>query len=189
MKTYQKYLSRLSILTALVSYLYLIINTIAGSGENISISTYGLWAILSWIVGFAVFRKGGDYRTVMVYGIGSTTITTTLILKGRLITWTGMDTFVAIMVILCLVAWKHSGEIPALIIAVIAGTIAAIPFIGLCWEFPLESPIVPNVGFLIANATGLIGAKSWRLEDSLYFLVNTVMCILLVAPWVIARMM
>ena len=172
---------------AALSYSYLITKTVQSTGDNLSISTYGLWSVLSIIVGSTVFIKGGDYRTVVVYGIGAIATTAILIEKGKLITWSGLDTVVAILVIICLIMWKRSGEIPALKIAVFAGTLAALPYLGLCWKTPLDSPIIANIGFLIANGSGLIASKNWEPEHHLYFSANTALCFLLVLPWVIAK--
>jgi len=180
----KKIIGILGVLMAAAAYLTLIVQTATGTGEGLSLSTFGLWSALAWITGFTMLKKGANPGIVMMYGAGATTTTIILLIKGRF-AWSGMDTIVAVVVAACVILWLRSGPMPALILSIVAAAIAAIPFIMICWKNPESLPIVANSGFLLANFLGFISAKAWTIQDRLYLGVNVVLCTLLVLPWVL----
>jgi hypothetical protein len=176
----KKKLGLLSVILAAVTYGFLVTSTSLGTGEGLSLTTYALWSALAWITGFAMKDKA-DPRVVMVYGLGATSTTIVLLVKGRY-GWTGLDAFVTILVVLCLVFWLTKGARWAIVLSVIAATIASIPFILMTWRKPEASPIIANSSFLLTNILALISAKAWTLEDRLYSVVNIIVCTILVIP-------
>jgi hypothetical protein len=84
------------------------------------------------------------------------------------------------------VLWLTNGARWALVLSVVAAVIAALPFIIMTWKSPVNSPIIPNSGFLLANTLAFISAKAWTLEDRLYSGVNIVVCSILVIPWLLS---
>lgn len=167
-----------------LAYLYMIAGTLAGTGKGMTFSTFLLWSVLATITSLGKLRQGADARVSIIYGTGATITTVVLICKGRY-GWTGLDTVVAILTVVCIVLWQTSGPRWALVMSVSAGGIASIPFIVTTWHAPASSPIIGNAGFLIANTLALIAAKAWTLEDRLYESVNVLLCVLLVVPWLI----
>lgn len=176
----KKKLGLCSVFLAATTYGFLVISTSLGTGEGLSLTTYLLWSILAWITGFAMKDKA-DPRVVMVYGLGATSTTIVLLVKGRY-GWSGMDTIVTILVVVCLIFWLTKGARWAIVLSVIAATIASTPFILMTWKDPAASPIVANSSFLLTNILALISAKAWTLEDRLYSVVNVIVCTILVIP-------
>ncbi len=163
----------------------MVITTAKGTGEGLSLTTFGLWSALAWITSFTMLKQKANPAVPMIYGVGATVTTLVLLIKGRY-GWSGLDTVIAILVILCILLWLTNGPRWALILSVAAAVIAALPFIVMTWKSPANSPIIPNSGFLLANTLALISAKAWTLEDRLYAGVNVMVCLLLVVPWLLS---
>jgi hypothetical protein len=178
-------ISILSVVVGVMAYLYMVISTIKGTGEGLSLTTFSLWAALAWITSFTMIKQKANAAVPMVYGLGATATALVLLIKGRY-GWTGLDSVIAVLVIICIILWLTAGARWALIMSVAAAVIAAVPFIIMTWKSPVGSPIIPNSGFLLANALAFISAKGWRLEDRLYSGVNIVVCSLLVVPWLLS---
>lgn len=166
------------------SYLYIVALASYGTGEGLSFATFGLWAALSWIGAFTMLKQGASPMIPLLSGIGASSTAVILLAKGRY-EWSGFDSVIAILVILCAVLWLTSGARRALILSVVAGTISSLPFIVVTWESPTSSPIVSNVSFLVANALAFASAKAWTVEDRLYTGVGVAICLLLVIPWIL----
>ncbi len=180
----KKNLGILSVVLGALSYLYMITITAIGTGEGLSLTTFGLWSALAWITVFGLKKKKVNPSVVVVYGIGASTTTLVLLIKGRY-GWTNFDTLIAALVVLCVVLWFTKGPMWAIVMSVTAGAIAATPFIYMTWQAPEKSLIIPNAGFLATNTLSLISAKALTLEDCLYPVVNVIVCALLVVPWLL----
>ena len=177
-------LNDLSVVTSALAYLYLIFMTAKGTGEGLSLSTFGLWSALAWITSFTMFKQGVNPAVPMIYGLGASATTIILLIKGRY-GWSVFDTFIAISVACCIWLLLTSGPRWALILSIIAGILTALPFILVTWSNPQGSPIIPNAGFLIANTLSFVAAKAWTIEDRLFSGVNVVLCSILVLPWLL----
>lgn len=182
----KKLLNILSVIAGASAYLYLIINTLKGTGEGLSLTTFGLWASLAGITSITMLKQGANPAVPATYGLGAATTAFILLTKGKY-NWADFDTVVAIMVVLCVVLWLSSGEKPAFLLSVLAGLIAAVPFLLMTWKAPASSPIIPNTGFFIANLLSFVSAKKWTLQDRLYSGANTVLCAFLVLPWLMIQ--
>jgi hypothetical protein len=172
-----------SIVLTAVTYLYLIVTTARGSGIGLSVTTFSLWSILAWITSFTMLKQKADPTVPLIYAVGATTTAIILVVKGRY-DWSLLDLIVAILVIACIAVWITRGPRGALILSVIAGLTAAIPFIVVTWKAPMNSPLAVNAVLLFANFLAFVGAKAWTLEDRLYAVANMVLCIALVLPCV-----
>ncbi len=172
----------MSVVMSIFGYSCLIVMTAKGTGEGLSISTFGLWSALAWITSFTMLSQKANPAVPIIYGVGATTTTIILLFKGRY-GWSALDTVIAILVVLCVILWLTSGPRLALILSVVAAAIATIPFVVLTWKSPEMSPIIPNSAFLVANYLAFVSAKAWTIEDRLYSGVNVVVCSLLIIPW------
>lgn len=168
------------------AYLYLINKTIQGTGEGLSFATFILWCSLASLISFLMYKKGANPAVPVVYGCGAGTTALILLIKGRY-AWSNFDIFIGVLVVLTVLVWLTSGPRVALVMSVAAGIIAGVPFVLMTWQTPLASPIISNVGFLIANILSFASAKAWTLEDRLFSGANALMCMLLVEPWVMAQ--
>ncbi|MEI7480133.1 MAG: hypothetical protein WCJ59_00720 [bacterium] len=180
----KKFLGTLSVVVGAIGYLYMVLIVAIGTCEGLSLTTFVLWAALAWITGFTMLKQGANPAVPMIYGIGATTTSIVLLIKGRC-GWSGLDSVIAILVVICILLWMTNGARWALIISIAAAVIAGLPFIIMTWKSPESSPIIPNTGFLLANLLAFLSAKAWTLEDRLYSGVNVVVCSLLVLPWLL----
>lgn len=176
-----------------VCYSYMIVCACMENGKGLSFASFALWTVLTWISCITTKGQGGATPAVpMVYAMGATIMTIVLACKHRYTTLTSIDGFTAILVVLCIVLLAKNGkkgEKWALVISVIASTIAGIPYWVMTYRFPLESPVLANTGFLIANTTAFILAgklpwKHWTIRDRLFTGVSMVSGVILILPWV-----
>ncbi len=181
----KKKLAVLSVVVGALSYLYMVVMTAIGTGEGLSLTTFGLWSSLAWITAFTTMKQGASPAIPVIYGVGATSTTLVLLFKGRY-GWSGFDTMIAVLVGLCILLWLTKGSKWALVLSVAASVIAAVPFIVMTWQSPGNSPIIPNSGFVLTNILAFASAKAWTLEDRLYSGANVIVCSLLVIPWIIS---
>lgn len=181
----KKILAILSVVVGAFAYIYMVTATVKGTGEGLSLSSFGLWSVLAWITSFTMLKQKANPAVPMIYGVGATVTTIILLIKGRY-GWSSLDSVIAILVVICIALWLTNGARWALVLSVLASVIAAFPFMIMTWKSPANSPIIPNSGFLLANTLAFISAKAWTLEDRLYSGVNIVVCSLLVIPWLLS---
>ncbi len=178
----KKTLGVLSVVVAALAYIYMVISVAVGTGEGVSLTTFALWSTLAWITGFSILKQGANPAVPMVYGVGSALTALILLLKGSF-QWSGLDTVITILVVVCIVLWLTMGPRWAMIMSIMTTVIAGIPFVVMTWKAPASSPIIPSSGFLLANFLFFLSGKKWTLEDRLYGGVNAVFTSLLVIPW------
>lgn len=180
----KRLLGILGVVIGAFAYFYIIVTTAVGTGEGLSFTTFGLWSALAWISSFTMLKQKANPAIPMIYGVGATTTTIVLLIKGRY-GWSNLDSVVTVLVVVCIILWLTKGPRLALVLSIVAGVIACIPFTIMTWEFPAKSPIVANSCFLLSNIFAFISAKAWTLEDRLYSGTNVVLCSLLIFPWII----
>lgn len=167
-----------------LTYIFMIVSAVQNDGVGFSPTTFGLWAILSWIICFSMLKQGASIGAPLIYGTGATALTVILLFKGN---WnpTAQDAVTAVLVGVCLVLWKTRGAKWALIMSVTAGLIASFPFIRMTWQNPESSPLLANCLFLAGNILSLSSVERTRIEDLLFPVSNVALCVCLVAPCVI----
>lgn len=180
----KKLLGILSLIVGTLTYIHIIVTTIKGTGEGLSLTTFLLWSALAWISGFSMLKQGANPTIAFVYGTGGTILTAVLFCKGKA-SVSGFDIFIALLVVVCVVLWLYKGARYALLLSTTAGMLSALPFIVMTWQQPANSPIVTNAGFLLANILSFFAAKNWTVEERLYPVSNVIVCTLLVLPWFI----
>jgi hypothetical protein len=180
----KKRVSILSVIVIGLTYAFMIVSAILNGGTGLSLTTFGLWAILSWITCFSLMKQEASFGAPMVYAVGATTLTTVLLFNGK---WnpTSHDAVTAILVGICIVLWKTRGAKWALIISVSAGIIAAFPFIRMTWQDPASSPMLANCFFLIGNILSFGSVKKLAIEDLIFPTANVTLCVCLLIPCVL----
>lgn len=167
-----------------ICYTYLVFCAYKEDGRGLSFTSFILWTVLTWISCLTIKRQGGSTPAVpMVYAIGATTMTVVLACKHRYTTLNVLDGFISILVVVCIVFWLMKGEKWALVISVIASSVAGIPYMVITWKFPIDSPVLANTGFLIANAIAFVSAGKWTIKDRLFTGVSVVTGIIMIIPW------
>jgi hypothetical protein len=180
----KKFCGILSVVLGFIAYAYMITSTIMGTGEGLSFTTFILWGALAWISGFSTLKQGVNPAVPMMYGVGATSTALVLLCKGRF-QWTTLDTFIFILVVICIVLWMTRGPKWALILSIAASAIASVPFMVMTWKTPESSPIIPNTLFVFTNFLYFLSGKEWTLKDRLYGAVNAILCSFFVIPWMI----
>lgn len=179
-----KHLNLLSVIVGGLAYLNIIFTTMNGAVVGLSVSTFLLWSLLAAVTIYSLCKQKVNPAIACVYGSGATIMTIILLFKGKY-SWDLFDTFIAAMVMICVILYFTTGPKPALVFSSLSGFLASLPFIVLTWSDPINSPIVTNSGFLLANVFAFAGAKAWTLEDRIYSGVNMIGGVLLVFPWFI----
>jgi hypothetical protein len=132
------------------------------------------------IAAVSIYFQNGNYQLPAAYTAGSILIII-CILRARTFDWHWFETFMAILVGVCLVGWYRSGPYLATILSTTALVLASMPMLKDAWVRPEKFPILTYVGYVAANLLGTVGGKSWSVEERLYqfsaFLVCLVMAV------------
>jgi len=166
------------IIVGIAVYIPLCIQILSGKTKQ-NLATWGLWALLDSIAAASLFYQHGNFFLPALYALSSTVISLS-ILKSKNFSWTWFETMVAFMVVACIVIWAISGAYVATIASTTAVVIAGIPLTAECWKKPEESPFLTYLGFLVANALGVIGGKEWSVTERLYTAACTALCLVVV---------
>jgi hypothetical protein len=169
---------------AVATYGYLIVSTARGNGEGLSFVTFLLWSTNALISAFSMVAQKADAKVPFIWGIGGTAVAVILGVKGQF-GWTTVDVIVTILVAICIALWFISGPRWALILSIVSSWVATYPFVIMTWKAPEQSPIVANIGFLTANLCMLVSAKAWTIEDRLFPFMSSVLCFILILPWLL----
>ena len=160
--------------------IYIILGAIIGVSANLpliigisknrikqSFSTWILWALLDIIAGTSTILRDGNWLLPTLYALSSTLITLLLLYKGQF-TWSSFDTFVTVLVILCVVVWALAGSHWAIIASTSAVVIASFPQFIEVWKNPKTYPLIVLFGYAIGNFLSVMGGKNWSIEERLY---------------------
>ena len=132
-----------------------------------SFTTWVLWGLIEIILAGALIVTHGNYLIALVYALGSLAVSAFLYLYSER-KWESLDTFVALLAVVCMVVWYCSGSYNAVIASTTAVVIATIPMLLHCYEQPWQSPIEVYVGFVFSSLLATLGGKTWTVEDRFY---------------------
>lgn len=166
--------TKLSVIIALLLYLPLIYKIMRRQVEQ-NIATFILWGMLDSVAAFSIFVQGGNWYLPGAYVIGAFSVSTALI-YAKTYKWTNFETFISILVIVCVVGWAMSGPRLATILSTTAVVIAGVPQFIDALRRPHQQPLLEYVGFTFANVLSIIGGKSWTIEERLYPTACTILC-------------
>lgn len=188
----------------IATYMGLIHGAYVSGGKGLSLSSFVLWTALSLVSAIGIVRRStktdkpknvkdaeekGSPSIPAIYGSGALIVSVILWQKGAAVTWSSMDTLIAILVCACIaLLFKKKFDKHALVLSVLAGTIAGIPYTVMTWQNPAASPIVCSVCFFSSSFLAFLGAEGWTLKSRLFTGVSVVNNLILIIPWLIWRM-
>jgi hypothetical protein len=143
-----------------------------------SFATYGLWCVLDSITAYAIYSQEGNFWLAFLYAVGAGATSISLVIK-KCFEWGKLESFVLVLVIICIYIKYTNGEFYAMIFGVISLTIASIPQIINTFKRPAESPTGIYVVFCFANLLSLIGAKSFAIEQIIYPGSALILCLII----------
>jgi hypothetical protein len=133
------------------------------------------------IVAISTYILNGNYQLPTAYALGSAIIVLCILKSRNFDRWTWFETVMTIMVIICLVIWKISGPYWATIMSSIALVLASTPMvIKDSWMEPEKFPTLLYSGYSLANFFGILGGKSWSVEERFYPVCAFSVCVTMV---------
>jgi hypothetical protein len=140
-----------------------------------NVATWILWVALDAIALISVIQQNGNYLLLAVYCIAGTAVVYCLLYK-KLFKWTKFESFVLVLVVICLIIWGLSGSRGATIASTIAVWISGCPQIRDSWRKPDRTTGLIYVGFTVANGLSFLGGEAWTIEETFYPGMMTTLC-------------
>ncbi len=173
-----RYLALIGAIIALCTNYPLISGILKGEIKQ-SFATWFLWAVLDAIIFTSILFQHGNIWLPIAYTLGSTLITIALLYKKQF-SWGKFETFVCVLVIICLIAWFIGGAYIATIAGTVAVIIAGLPlFMEIIKDPQRGSPSI-WIMFSIANILSFLGGNAWTIEERLYPGATAIFCLLIV---------
>jgi hypothetical protein len=142
-------------------------------------ATWALWTLLDVVVAGTLMVQHGSYSLAVAYTLGGAiTVSCILVARGGAL-WTKFESFVASLVIICVILWSLSGPMIGTIASTLAMVIAGIPQLIETYRNPWSSPFGIYAGYFFANVLAAIGAKSWAIEERFYPCMAAAFCLLI----------
>jgi hypothetical protein len=165
---------------ALFMYVPFVLRALKDGGKGQSFAMWALWAVLDTTMTISLIVQGGNYLLTAGFSIGSIVLAMILLTQGRA-TWSGFETFILTLVVICLAAWTVSGPKMATVATTAAILIAGIPGAIELWRHP--EPAMGRLwgGYAVANLLALFGGHSWTIEERLAPAVFTLQTVLMMA--------
>jgi len=138
-----------------------------------NIATWGLWTILNGVNAIAMFR-GGNKRPWLAggYTLGALLVTL-MVLRNGTWSWGTIETIALIGSLAALYISFKMNERLAIIVAISAMLIAAIPTVRDGWVEPVLASWWLWGGCAFSNLLSTIAAKGWTVKDRLYPVTGT----------------
>ena len=155
-----------SSLMALLLYYPLIFGIIRGEIKQ-SVASWIFWLLLDAIALVSIILQKGNYLLLVSNCACGTLVILSLVYK-RLFRWTRFETFVLILVLVCLFVWSLSGSRWATIASTMAVCISGGPQIRDSWRTPDWTTGLIYTGYMLASSLSFLGGKSWTVEERFY---------------------
>jgi hypothetical protein len=134
------------------------------NGAGQSFATWFLWAVMDSILAASTIVRHGNYYLPLGFAIGGVAMTILLLAKRRY-AWTRLDTVIAVLVVICAVAWEIGGARTAIVASTLATSIATIPGLVELWRHPNRT--VANIWgvYAFANFIAFLGGTAMTIEE------------------------
>lgn len=166
-----------STIVAFVVYILLCVQLISSKAKQ-NLGTWILWTILDAIAAGTLIVQHGNYLLPVAYTIGSTVVVICIIKSKNFETWTLFESFITLLVIVCIVVWASSGAKVATIASSLALVIAGAPQLRESYRRPWDTPILIYAGYFLANSLATLGGKNWSIEERFYPACAGIYCLL-----------
>src|ERR1017187_10266183 len=151
-------------LGALVLFVPMAVEAIKDGGAGQSFATWLLWEALDTILTISLFQQHGNYLLPLGFAVGSATLTSLLLFKGRF-AWGHMESVILALMLGCLIGWKLGGAKTATVAATLGICLAGVPGLVELWRNPQRK--VGNIWgwYVLANGLALLGGTAMTLEE------------------------
>ena len=151
-------------LGALVLFVPMAVEAIKDGGAGQSFATWLLWAALDTILTISLFQQHGNYLLPLGFAVGSATLTSLLLFKGRF-AWGHMESVILALMLGCLIGWKLGGAKTATVAATLGICLAGVPGLLELWRNPQRK--VGNIWgwYVLANGLAFLGGTAMTLEE------------------------
>ena len=151
-------------LGALVLFVPMAVEAIKDGGAGQSFATWLLWAALDTILTISLFQQHGNYLLPLGFAVGSATLTSLLLFKGRF-AWGHMESVILALMLGCLIGWKLGGAKTATVAATLGICLAGVPGLVELWRNPQRK--VGNIWgwYVLANGLAFLGGTAMTLEE------------------------
>jgi hypothetical protein len=149
---------------ALLLFIPMAFQILKDNGAGQSFATWFLWAVMDSILAGSTIVRHGNYFLPLGFAIGGVAMTILLLAK-RKFAWTRLDTVIAALVVLCLIAWEISGARAAIVASTLATSIATIPGLVELWRNPQR--IIGNLwgAYAFTNFLAFLGGTAMTIEE------------------------
>lgn len=154
-----------TVVTGLIPYVLLIKGIVQGTIKQ-SFATWLLWLLLDFIMLRGIIVQGGSPILYTVFTLGTFCVTALLIYKKQF-EWGRFETFVTLLVIVCIVVYLLSGAYMATIATAAALSIAGIPQIVETYKSPESTSSTAYVLFSVSSILALFETSVWTVPDKL----------------------
>ena len=154
-----------TVITGAIPYLLLIVGISKGTIKQ-SFATWMLWLILDVTVLKGIIDQHGNALLFWIFASGTLLVTLFLIIKKQF-SWGRFESFVGVLVMICILVYIKSGPYTATIATTIALDIAGIPQIIETYKRPKTTPTVSYLFFTISSVLSVYGANAYTVQDML----------------------
>lgn len=148
------------------------------NGAGQSFATWLLWAAMDSIVTASTIVRHGNYYLPLGFAIGGVAMTILLLMKGRF-AWARLDSVIAVLVVVCIVAWKVGGARTAIVASTLATSIATVPGLVEIWRNPNRT--VANIwgAYAFVNFLAFLGGTAMTIEERFTPAIFTVLSLVM----------
>lgn len=139
-----------------------------------NMATFILWGLLDGIAAGSIFLEGGNFWLPMFYSLGCVFVIASILKSGSM-KWTWLETFISILVAICIIVWLLVGNTWATIVSTLAVVIASVPMIVDLWLKPADSAPFTYSAFVLANFLAFLAGKDWSIAERFYPGVCTIL--------------
>lgn len=166
------------VITGTLPYIILIVGVLKNKIKQ-SFATWLLWFILDSIIVIGAIAQDGNYLLYSVFGTG-TILTAISLLYKKQFSWGKVDTFIAFLVVLCILVLLFGGAYVSIIATTVALNIAGIPQLIATNKDPKSTSTKAYSLFAVSSLISVISAEAWTVEDRLPATSSFVFCLVVV---------
>jgi hypothetical protein len=144
--------------------------------------TWFIYFVLDIITMISSAEVDGSYVILFGFSSGSLIMAAILLFQRRVV-WTWHETWVGLLIIVCLVAWYFSGPYWAMISGIFSELIIGIYLIVRTFKYPRRKYNLPGyIIFLIVSILTIFFAKNDSIEQIGYGSVEAILCAVIIFP-------
>jgi hypothetical protein len=164
------------IFTGILPYILLVIAILNGSVKQ-NFATWILWLALDCIMLRGIIVQNGSPILYSVFTFGTLAVTIVIVIKKQ-ISWSKFESFVSLLVLLCMTVYVTSGAYTATIATTVALFIAGIPQIVDTYRNPHTASTSAYLFFTTSSFLSLIENQKWTVPDKLPQINSMVFCVI-----------